>query len=33
MTTTVSDLMRKNVFTIEESVSIQNSAKEMKDIK
>jgi signal-transduction protein with cAMP-binding, CBS, and nucleotidyltransferase domain len=33
MTTIVSDLMRKNVFTIEESVSIQNSAKEMKDKK
>lgn len=33
MTTTVSDLMRKNVFTIEESVSIQNSAKIMKDKK
>jgi|GEM_PF-2804481 len=33
MTTTVSDLMRKNVFTIEKSVSIQNSAKEMKDKK
>jgi predicted transcriptional regulator len=25
--------MRKNVFTIEESISIQNSAKEMKDKK
>ena len=33
MTTTVSDLMRKNVFTIKESASIQNSAKKMKDKK
>jgi CBS domain-containing protein len=33
MTTTVSDLMRKNVFTIEESTSIQNSAMKMKDKK
>jgi CBS domain-containing protein len=33
MTTTVSDLMRKNLFTIEESVSIQNSAMKMKDNK
>jgi CBS domain-containing protein len=33
MTTTVSDLMRKNVFTIEESASIQNSAMKMRDKK
>jgi CBS domain-containing protein len=33
MTTTVSDLMRKNIFAIEESASIQNSAKEMNDKK
>ena len=33
MTTTVSDVMRKNVFTIKESASIQNSAKEMTDKK
>lgn len=33
MTTTVSDLMRKNVFAIEESASIQNSAMKMKDKK
>jgi CBS domain-containing protein len=33
MTTTVSDLMRKNLFTIEESDSIQNSAMKMKDKK
>jgi CBS domain-containing protein len=33
MTTAVSDLMRKNIFTIEESASIQNSAKEMNDKK
>jgi signal-transduction protein with cAMP-binding, CBS, and nucleotidyltransferase domain len=31
--TTIVSVMRKNVFTIEESVSIQNSAKEMKDKK
>ncbi len=29
MTTTVSDILRKNVFTIEESASIQDSAKKM----
>jgi len=33
MTTTVSDLMRKNVFTIKESDTIQNSAMKMKDNK
>lgn len=33
MTTTVSDLMRKNVFTIKESDTIQNSAMKMKDKK
>ncbi|HEY7082902.1 MAG TPA: CBS domain-containing protein [Nitrososphaeraceae archaeon] len=33
MTTSVRDLMRKNLFTIEESVSIQNSAMKMKDNK
>jgi CBS domain-containing protein len=33
MTSTVSDLMRKNVYTIEESASIQNAAKKMKDKK
>lgn len=33
MTTTVSDLMRKNVFTIEELASIQNSAMKMRDKK
>jgi CBS domain-containing protein len=33
MTTTVSDLMRKNVFTIRETASIQNSAKEMNNKK
>jgi CBS domain-containing protein len=33
MTTTVSDLMRKNIFAIVESASIQNSAKEMNDKK
>ena len=33
MTTTVSDLMRKNVFTIRDTASIQNSAKEMNNIK
>ena len=33
MTTTVSELMRKNVFTIEESSSIQNCAMKMKDKK
>jgi len=33
MTLTVSDLMRKNVYTIEESASIQNAAKKMKDKK
>lgn len=33
MTTTVSDVMRKNVFTIKESASIQNTAKEMTDKK
>lgn len=33
MTTTVSDLMRKNVFTIRDTASIQNSAKEMNNRK
>jgi CBS domain-containing protein len=33
MTTTVSDLMRKNVFTIRDIASIQNSAKEMNNRK
>jgi CBS domain-containing protein len=33
MTTTVSDLMRKNVFTIRDTASIQNSAKEMNNKK
>jgi signal-transduction protein with cAMP-binding, CBS, and nucleotidyltransferase domain len=33
MTTTVSDLMRKNVYTIEESASIQDTAKKMNDKK
>jgi CBS domain-containing protein len=33
MTTIVGDLMRKNLFTIEESDSIQNSAMKMKDKK
>jgi len=33
MTTTVSELMRKNVFTIKESDTIQNSAMKMKDKK
>ena len=33
MTSTVSDLMRKNVYTIEESASIQNASKKMKDKK
>ena len=33
MATTVSELMRKNVFTIKESDTIQNSAMKMKDKK
>jgi CBS domain-containing protein len=33
MTTTVNDLMRKNVFTIRDTASIQNSAKEMNNRK
>ena len=33
MTTTVSDLMRKNVFTIRDTASLQNSAKEMNNRK
>jgi CBS domain-containing protein len=33
MTTTVGDLMRKNVFTIRDTASIQNSAKEMNNKK
>ena len=33
MVTTVGDLMRKTVFKIQESDSIQNSAKKMKDKK
>jgi CBS domain-containing protein len=33
MTTSVSDLMRKNVFTIRDTASIQNSAKEMNNRK
>jgi CBS domain-containing protein len=33
MTTTVSDLMRKNVFTIRDTASIQNSAKKMNNRK
>lgn len=33
MTTTVSNLMRKNVITIKESASIQNTAKEMTEKK
>jgi CBS domain-containing protein len=33
MTTTVSELMRKNVFTIKESDTIQNSAMKMKNKK
>ena len=33
MTSTVSDLMRKNVYTIEESASIQNASRKMKDKK
>ena len=31
MTTTVSDLMRKSLVTIEESSSVQESARKMKD--
>ena len=33
MVTTVSDLMRKKIFTIQESDSIQNSARKMRDKK
>ena len=33
MTTTVRDLMRKNVFTIRDTASIQNTAKEMNNKK